>query len=120
MAQRGVDNSDFATRTTIAVGLGDVLMLQGVYQEAEAQLACAHALVQDDQVHAAALDGKRGDLAFKQGDVPSARFHLEAAMARLGRFPAARALEWRIVQAGAGVDQRADRPRDVPQVLARW
>jgi diguanylate cyclase (GGDEF)-like protein/PAS domain S-box-containing protein len=84
MAERGVAPEDLGTRTVIAEGLGDVLTLQGVYPEAEAQLAVAHALV-TDRVHKAALDGKLGDLAFKQGDVRTARHHLEGAMARLGR-----------------------------------
>ena len=84
MASRGVAEHDLATRTSIAEGLGDVLTLQGVYGEAQEQLAAARGLVQD-RVHAAALDGKLGDLAFKQGDVPTARLHLEGAMARLGR-----------------------------------
>lgn len=84
MAERGVAPDDLVTRTRIAEGLGDVLILQGVYPEAEAQLLAARALVAE-RVHAAALDGKLGDLAFKQGDVPSARHHLEGAMSRLGR-----------------------------------
>jgi diguanylate cyclase (GGDEF)-like protein/PAS domain S-box-containing protein len=84
MAQRGVRDDDTATRTRIAEGLGDVLTLQGVYRDAQVHLAAAHALV-TDRLHAASLDGKLGDLAFKQGDVPTARHHLEGAMARLGR-----------------------------------
>ena len=84
MAERGVAPDDRVTRVVIAEGLGDVLTLQGVYPEAEAQLAAALDLV-TDHVHKAALEGKLGDLAFKQGDVPTARHHLEGAMARLGR-----------------------------------
>ncbi len=84
MAARGVAPDDTETRIIIAEGLGDVFVLQGVYREAESQLAAAHALV-SDRLHAAALDGKLGELAFKQGDVPTARRHLEGAMARLGR-----------------------------------
>ncbi|MCU1594198.1 MAG: Sensory box histidine kinase [Frankiales bacterium] len=84
MAERGLPEDDRTTRTTVAEGLGDILTLQGVYREAEAQLSAAHALV-TDTLHAAALDGKLGDLAFKQGDVPTARLHLEGAMTRLGR-----------------------------------
>jgi diguanylate cyclase (GGDEF)-like protein/PAS domain S-box-containing protein len=84
MAERGAAADDTVTRTRIAEGLGDVLTLQGVYREAGEQLAAARALV-EDRLHAAALEGKLGDLAFKQGDVPTARTHLEGAMARLGR-----------------------------------
>ncbi len=88
MAERGVvdddADDDLVVKVQIAEGLGDVLTLQGVYQEAQAQLAIARGLV-GERLHAASLDGKLGDLAFKQGDVPTARLHLEGAMARLGR-----------------------------------
>nr|MDQ3577782.1 AAA family ATPase [Actinomycetota bacterium] len=83
MAERAAA-TDLATRIQIAEGLGDVLTLQGVYGDAEAQLAAARELV-DDAVSAASLDGKLGELAFKQGDVPTARHHLEGSLARLGR-----------------------------------
>jgi diguanylate cyclase (GGDEF)-like protein/PAS domain S-box-containing protein len=84
MAERGVASDDVATRIVIAEGLGDVLTLQGVYGEAEEQLTTAQSLA-EGRVHKAALDGKLGGLAFKQGDVPTARRHLEGGMARLGR-----------------------------------
>ncbi|MDQ4039774.1 MAG: EAL domain-containing protein [Actinomycetota bacterium] len=83
MAERA-EITDVATRIQIAEGLGDVLTLQGVYAEAETQLTTARELV-DDAVSAASLDGKLGELAFKQGDVPTARRHLEGSLARLGR-----------------------------------
>ncbi|MCW2586847.1 MAG: hypothetical protein JWN55_2363, partial [Frankiales bacterium] len=84
MAARGVAADDLATQVVVAEGLGDVLTLQGVYSEAAAQLGTAQALV-EGTLHKAALDGKLGDLAFKQGDVAKARRHLEQAMACLGR-----------------------------------
>jgi len=84
MAERGVGDEDTDTQVRVAEGLGDVLTLQGVYREAEEQLSRARSLVVD-RVHAAALEGKLGDLAFKQGDVTTARRHLEGAMRRLGR-----------------------------------
>jgi diguanylate cyclase (GGDEF)-like protein/PAS domain S-box-containing protein len=84
MAGRGVARDDVATRIVIAEGLGDVLTLQGVYGEAEEQFSTAQSLA-EERVHKAALDGKLGGLAFKQGDVPTARRHLEGGMARLGR-----------------------------------
>ncbi len=68
----------------IAEGLGDVLMLQGVYGDAREQLTAARALVTDPS-QAAALDGKLGALAFKQGDIPTAKERLEGALALLGR-----------------------------------
>ncbi|MDQ3611249.1 MAG: AAA family ATPase, partial [Actinomycetota bacterium] len=84
MAGRAVQDDDLPHRVRIAEGLGDVLTLQGVYGEAELRLSRARSLV-DDPVHAAALDGKLGDLAFKQGDIATAKRHLEGAVARLGR-----------------------------------
>ncbi|PZS35536.1 MAG: protein kinase [Pseudonocardiales bacterium] len=83
MAERAAA-TDPATRIRIAEGLGDLLTLQGVYAEAERQLTVARELV-DDAVSAASLDGKLGELAFKQGDVPTAKRHLEGSLARLGR-----------------------------------
>ena len=84
MAERGVAEDDLATQVIIAEGLGEVLTLEGAYREAKDQFMAAQELV-DDRVHQASLDGKLGDLAFKQGDVVTAQVHLEGAMARLGR-----------------------------------
>ena len=84
MAERTVQAEDVGTRARIAEGLGDLLTLQGVYAEAEAQLELARSLV-TDTAHAAAIEGKRGDLAFKQGDIPTAKRRLEGAVAGLGR-----------------------------------
>ncbi|MBC7630851.1 EAL domain-containing protein [Aeromicrobium sp.] len=84
MAERGVAGDDRATHTLIAEGLGDILTLQGAYDEAGSQLEAARELV-DDRVHQAALEGKLGDLAFKRGDVVLAQRYLEGALARLGR-----------------------------------
>ncbi|MGB8650345.1 MAG: AAA family ATPase, partial [Mycobacteriales bacterium] len=121
MAERGVDASDVPTRVRIAEGLGDVLTLQGVYREAEGQLANAHALA-TDRLHGAALEGKLGDLAFKQGDVLTARRHLEGAMGRLGRpIPQSNAvllvrLLWELlVQAAHTVAPRLTTGRRDPQ-----
>jgi len=84
MAARAATTADLPTRLRIAEGLGDVLTLQGRYVEAEQQLSLARSLVQD-RTHAAELEGKLGDLAFKQGDIPTAKLHLEGAVAKLGR-----------------------------------
>ena len=84
MAERGAADDDLVRRASIAEGLGDVLTLQGVYNEAQGRFTDALGLV-NDRVHKARLDKKLGDLAFKQGDVATARRHLEGAMARLGR-----------------------------------
>ena len=92
MAERGVSPDDVATRAVIAEGLGDVLTLKGAYVEAEEQLEVARLLV-TDRVHQAEVEGKLGALAFKQGDISTARRHLEGAMARLGR-PVPRRSAW--------------------------
>ncbi len=84
MAERGVPREDRATRAAIATGMGDVLTLRGAYAEAKAALVEARALVADP-LEKASLDEKLGGLAFKQGDLVTARGHLEGAMAQLGR-----------------------------------
>ncbi|HVF13256.1 MAG TPA: AAA family ATPase, partial [Acidimicrobiales bacterium] len=73
-----------ATRATVAEGLGDVLTLQGSYEEATAQLEDALALAATN-FERATLEGKLGDVAFKRGDQRSARTHLERAVRQLGR-----------------------------------
>jgi diguanylate cyclase (GGDEF)-like protein/PAS domain S-box-containing protein len=95
MAERGVEPEDLETRVVIAEGLGDVLALQGAYDEAQAQLTVAESLV-SDRLHQAEVEGKLGALAFKRGDIPTARRHLEGAMARLGR-PVPRVFAWLLV-----------------------
>ncbi len=96
MAERGVSPEDRATRVVIAEGLGDVLDLKGAYDEAEEYLTTAERLV-TDRVHRAEVEGKLGALAFKRGDIPTARRHLEGAMARLGR-PVPRRFAWLLVR----------------------
>ena len=68
----------------IAEGLGDVLILQGAYDEAQSRLLGARARV-TSRLRGASLDGKLGDLAFKRGDLPTARRHVEGALHQLGR-----------------------------------
>ena len=84
MAQRAVADTDLQTCALIATGLGDVLTLQGAYAHAQQELELAKSLT-EEPLGQAALDGKLGNLAFKQGDLATARRHLEGAMARLGR-----------------------------------
>ncbi|MEO6605456.1 MAG: protein kinase [Aeromicrobium sp.] len=95
MAERGVESDDLETRVVIAEGLGDVLALKGAYDEAEEQLTAAVKLV-TDRVHRAEIEGKLGALAFRRGDIPTARRHLEGAMARLGR-PVPRVFAWLLI-----------------------
>ncbi|MHB2022695.1 MAG: diguanylate cyclase domain-containing protein, partial [Mycobacteriales bacterium] len=84
IAERGLAFAPLPTRIRVAEGLGDVLTLQGHYREAGRQFEQAKAMV-SDPLHGAALDAKLGDLAFKQGDMPTAQRHLEGALAELGR-----------------------------------
>ena len=84
MAERGAAPDDVEVRAVIATGVGDVLTLRGAYAEAKAELEEARALV-SQPLAKASLDEKLGGLAFKQGDLVTARQHLEGAMAQLGR-----------------------------------
>jgi two-component system sensor kinase len=72
------------TRAAVAEGLGDVLTLQGSYEEATAQLETAMALAGTDFTRAI-LGGKLGDVAFRRGDQRLAREHLERAVRQLNR-----------------------------------
>ncbi|MFP5317674.1 MAG: EAL domain-containing protein [Acidimicrobiia bacterium] len=76
--------TDAATRAQVAEGLGDVLTLQGEYEEAATYLEEAKALVKRGG-RSAELEGKLGDVAFKRGNHPRARQHLEGALRQLGR-----------------------------------
>ncbi len=73
-----------ATWAAVAEGLGDVLTLQGAYEEATAQLEAAMALATTDFARAS-LAGKLGDVAFRRGDQRQARAHLERAVRQLDR-----------------------------------
>ena len=72
------------TRAAVAEGLGDVLTLQGSYEEATAHLETAMALAETDHSRAV-LGGKLGDVAFRRGDQRLAREHLERAVRQLNR-----------------------------------
>ncbi|MGI9022631.1 MAG: ATP-binding protein, partial [Acidimicrobiales bacterium] len=86
LASRSVEG-DSATRAPVAEGLGDVLTLQGAYEEATTQLEVALSLATDNS-RRAALEGRLGEVAFKKGDQRSARVHLERAVRKLGgRLP---------------------------------
>ncbi len=83
IAARGAGGADDLTRYRVAAGLGDVLMLRGRYPEAAAELQTASASAQDNFAKAQA-EGKRGELAFKQGDSKTAAEALERALGLLG------------------------------------
>ena len=84
IAARGVTRGDDRARRQVAEGLGDVLMLRGHYDQAAAQLQIAAELA-DDVVDRAEIEGKLGELAFKQGDVATASRAVENAVRLLGR-----------------------------------
>lgn len=84
MAVRGAAPEDAATQALIATGMGDVLTLRGAYADAKEQLTRASSFVVDP-TERASIEAKLGSLAFKQGDLTTARTHLEGAMAQLGR-----------------------------------
>jgi tetratricopeptide (TPR) repeat protein len=81
IAERGAADAD--TRCRVAEGLADVLMLAGRYDEAEASFLAARALARGT-VAQARIEGKRGELAFKRGDMTSALEPMEQALRLLG------------------------------------
>ncbi len=85
IAARGAAPTDDGVRGRIAEGLGDVLMLRGRYDEATVELERALGLARGN-VARAQIEGKRGELAFKRGDVKTASLALERALRTLGRF----------------------------------
>ena len=84
IAERGVSDTDEATRYRIAEGLGDVLMLRGRYKSA-AKIFKAASLLATDDFTRAQIEGKLGELAFKQGDNGTASEALERSLRLLGR-----------------------------------
>ncbi len=76
--------SDQTVRYRIAEGLGDVLMLRGRYAEAAQMTETARELAAGD-IAKAQIEGKLGELAFKQGDMKTAIEALERALKLLGR-----------------------------------
>src|SRR5207247_10774572 len=77
--------ADETSRRRIAEGLGDVLTLQGSYDEAASWVQTAFALA-EGALERAALEGKLGDIAFKRGNQREARDALERGLRLLGRW----------------------------------
>jgi two-component system sensor kinase len=82
IAKRGAP-TDQAIQYRIAEGLGDVLMLQGRYEEAARQTEAAGELAEGN-IARAQIEGKLGELAFKQGDMQTAIEAIEQALGLLG------------------------------------
>ena len=83
IAERGVTGDDVGVKYRIAEGLGDVFMLRGNYDEARVRFDRAQGLAECD-VATAEINGKLGELAFKQGDMQTAIEASERALALLG------------------------------------
>ena len=81
IAERGAE--DDATRCRVVEGLADVLMLAGRYEEAADCFLAARELA-SGTVARARIEGKRGELAFKRGDMTSAVEPMERALRLLG------------------------------------
>jgi PAS domain S-box-containing protein len=84
IARRGLREADRAGRFQVAEGLGDVLMLRGRYDDAAPEFETALALADGDLARAR-VEGKRGELAFKRGDVKTAGERVEGALRLLGK-----------------------------------
>lgn len=83
IAERGAPPGDALLRLQIAEGLADVAMLRGRYEEAADHLDGARAAASEGLARAR-LEGKVGELAFKRGDVHTARDATEHALRLLG------------------------------------
>lgn len=86
IAQRGAESSHEAIRFRIAEGLGDVLLMRACYEQASQQFDLARSLAKDNAT-LARIDGKRGYLCFKKGDMANSARHFEQALAQLGDPP---------------------------------
>lgn len=84
IALRGVGTDQRGKQGEIAEGLGEVLMLRGLYTEAVEPFEQARALAADD-LSSARIEGKLGELAFKRGDVHDASAAIERGLRILGR-----------------------------------
>ncbi len=83
MAERGAAQAGTQTRQRVAEELGDVLLLRGRYDEAREAFSQARAWAAS-AVSKARVEGKLGELSFKQGDVGAASQSLERSLRLLG------------------------------------
>ena len=84
IAERGAEMADHATQYKIAENLGDILMLRGRYPDAAIRFQSALVWT-SDILKRAQVEGKLGELAFKQGDIGQAIKASENALELLGR-----------------------------------
>lgn len=85
IAQRWAPEGDREAAARIAEGLGDTLALRGNYPEARQQFETARSELVDP-LSRAAIDGKLGDVAFRQGEQGQACAHLHSALRQLGNW----------------------------------
>ncbi len=85
IAQRGAATAPTQIRFQIAEGLGDVLMLRGNYDAAEALFERAAALA-EGKVARAQICGKLGELYQKRGAIQRAIEYIEEALRSLGQI----------------------------------
>jgi two-component system sensor kinase len=85
IALAGLRHSDPATRRSVQLGLGDVLMLRGRYDEADACFREAFETTSGQGAARAEIARRLGELAFKRGLVPASIEHLQSALRALGR-----------------------------------
>ncbi|QEG43013.1 ATP-binding protein [Roseimaritima ulvae] len=83
IAKRSVDLTDRQCGLRIAAGLGEIHLLTGRYDEAE---ACLHValLMAEEPLQAANIQQQIGELAFKRGRFAEAAVDFERALASLG------------------------------------
>ena len=84
IAAAGVPEGDSSTARDVQAGLGDVLMLQGRYDEAAVCFTAALKIA-SGPLDRASIALRLGELAFKRGEVPESVEHLEGALRSLGR-----------------------------------
>lgn len=84
IAERGLSSAAPETAYHLAAGLGEVLILRGRYEAAQRTIREARRLSPGNLARAE-MEGKLGELAFKQGDLRAATDAVERALGYLGR-----------------------------------
>ena len=85
IALAGIEPADTDSLLEVQTGLGDVLMLRGVYDDA-AECFRAALDVATLPARRAEISYRLGELAFKRGAVPESVEHLQSALRMLGRM----------------------------------
>jgi len=95
IAWRGAASFSPALRFRVLEGLGEVLNLQGHYPLAKQQFELALQLAEGVFAQGR-IEGKLGEVAFKQGDMKLSMDHLERALRALGK-PVIPRQKWRVL-----------------------